>query len=157
MIKYRPEIDGLRALAVLPVVFFHAGWSAFSGGYVGVDIFFVISGYLITTLIVAEIDAGAFSLLKFYERRIRRIFPALFVVLAASAIAAPILMSPANLMEFARACFAGVTFVANILAWRQSGYFEPSNIYKPLLHLWSLAVEEQFYISIRCCCWAWPS
>jgi peptidoglycan/LPS O-acetylase OafA/YrhL len=146
MIKYRPEIDGLRALAVLPVVFFHAGWSAFSGGYVGVDIFFVISGYLITTLIFAEIDAGAFSLLKFYERRIRRIFPALFVVLAASAIAAPILMSPANLMEFARACFAGVTFVANILAWRQSGYFEPSNIYKPLLHLWSLAVEEQFYI-----------
>jgi peptidoglycan/LPS O-acetylase OafA/YrhL len=146
MIKYRPEIDGLRAIAVLPVLFFHAGWRAFSGGFVGVDVFFVISGYLITSLILDEMNEGTFSLLKFYERRTRRIFPALFTVLVASSIAAMLWLSPQFLIDFGKSCLATVAFVANILFWRQAGYFETANMYKPLLHLWSLSVEEQFYL-----------
>jgi peptidoglycan/LPS O-acetylase OafA/YrhL len=146
MTTHRPEIDGLRAVAVVSVVFYHMGWTAFSGGFVGVDVFFVISGYLITTLILQEMQRGEFSLLHFYERRIRRIFPVLFVVLLASSIAGYYLMQPEQLRNFGKSLFAAVGFVANVFFWRQDGYFDFTSQYKPLLHLWSLSVEEQFYI-----------
>ena len=144
--NYRPEIDGLRALAVLPVILFHAGYEAFSGGFVGVDVFFVISGYLITTIIIAELDEGQFSLVNFYERRARRILPALFFVMAACIPFAWALLSPAELKSFGQSLIAVSTFTSNILFWQESGYFDIESELKPLLHTWSLAVEEQYYI-----------
>ncbi|MDF2617427.1 MAG: acyltransferase 3 [Xanthobacteraceae bacterium] len=144
--QYRPEIDGLRAVAVLPVILFHAGIAPFSGGFVGVDVFFVISGYLITTLIAAEMEEGKFSLLRFYERRARRILPALFLVMAACIPFAWMWMFPSQFEEFALSVVAVVLFVSNILFWSQVGYFAPVAEEQPLLHTWSLAVEEQFYI-----------
>ena len=144
--NYRPEIDGLRALAVLPVILFHAGYEAFSGGFVGVDVFFVISGYLITTIIIAELDEGKFSLVNFYERRARRILPALFFVMAACIPFAWALLSPAELKSFGQSLIAVSTFTSNILFWQESGYFDIESELKPLLHTWSLAVEEQYYI-----------
>jgi peptidoglycan/LPS O-acetylase OafA/YrhL len=143
---YRADIDGLRAIAVLAVVLYHAGVPGFSGGFVGVDIFFVISGYLITGIVAREIAAGQFSLLNFYERRIRRIFPALFVMLAFSALAALIIHLPAELQEFSRSLIAAALFVSNIFFWQTADYFAGPSHLKPLLHTWSLAVEEQFYI-----------
>ncbi len=150
MNAYRAEIDGLRALAVLAVVLFHARIPGFSGGFVGVDVFFVVSGYLITRLIRGESEAGTFSLARFYERRVRRIMPALFAVLAACAAAALILL-PGDLERFAKSLAAVVAFVSNVLFWRWSGYFEPAAASSPLLHTWSLAVEEQFYIAFPLC------
>lgn len=144
--EYRKEIDGLRALAVVPVIFFHAGISWFSGGFVGVDIFFVISGYLITTILLAEHEAGSFSLLKFYERRARRILPALFCVMLVSLPFAWFWMLPDQLKEFSQSELAVSAFASNILFWKQSGYFDASAELKPLLHTWSLAVEEQYYV-----------
>lgn len=144
--KYRPEIDGLRAIAVLPVVLFHAGFKTFSGGFVGVDIFFVISGYLITTIIVAELDQDRFSLAEFYERRARRILPALFFVTACCIPFAWIWMLPAAFESFTDSIIAVVFFVSNMLFLSETGYFSPDAETKPLLHTWSLAVEEQFYI-----------
>ncbi|MAM61448.1 acyltransferase family protein [Maritimibacter sp. UBA3975] len=144
--KYRAEIDGLRSLAVIPVVLFHAGSSLFSGGYAGVDIFFVISGYLITTIIIAELAGDGFSILRFYERRARRILPALLVVMAASIPGALWLMLPDMLRDFARSLVAVSLFASNILFWQESGYFAPAAELKPLLHTWSLAIEEQFYL-----------
>ena len=144
--QYRPEIDGLRALAVLPVILFHAGYEAFSGGFVGVDVFFVISGYLITSIIIAELDEGKFSLVNFYERRARRILPALFFVMAACIPFAWALLSPAELKSFGQSLIAVSTFTSNILFWQESGYFDIESELKPLLHTWSLAVEEQYYI-----------
>ena len=144
--NYRAEIDGLRTVAVVPVILFHAGLGAFAGGYVGVDIFFVISGYLITSILITEIAAGSFSILRFYERRARRILPALFFVMACCAPFAWIWMYPSQLMDFGRAVIAVIFFVSNILFWREIDYFAPSAEENPLLHTWSLAVEEQYYI-----------
>jgi peptidoglycan/LPS O-acetylase OafA/YrhL len=144
--QYRREIDGLRALAVVPVIFFHAGIDTFRGGFVGVDVFFVISGYLITSIILAEYEAKKFTLIDFYERRARRILPALFLVMAVSIPFALALLLPGALKDFARSVqYAAVSF-SNFLFFRQSGYFDTEAELKPLLHTWSLAVEEQFYI-----------
>ena len=144
--KYRSEIDGLRAIAVVPVILFHAGFEIFSGGFVGVDVFFVISGYLITTIIINEMDEGKFSLLNFYERRARRILPALFFVVLCSLPFAWFLLMPSDMKDFSQSLVAVATFSSNILFWRESGYFDTAAELKPLLHTWSLAVEEQFYI-----------
>lgn len=144
--QYRPEIDGLRAVAVLPVILFHAGFSVFSGGFVGVDIFFVISGYLITTIIYKEMAQGRFSMWRFYERRARRILPALFVVSLICIPFAWLWMLPNEFKDFSQSLVGVATFSSNILFWRENGYFAGSAELKPLLHTWSLAVEEQFYI-----------
>ncbi len=144
--KYRPEVDGLRAVAVVPVILFHADFHWFRGGFVGVDVFFVISGYLIGSIILEHLRAGDFSLMDFYERRARRILPALFLVVAVCVPLAWITLSPLALKEFARSVAAVPIFSSNILFWRESGYFERASEFKPLLHTWSLAVEEQFYL-----------
>jgi peptidoglycan/LPS O-acetylase OafA/YrhL len=144
--KYRPEIDGLRALAVIPVILFHAGLPIFSGGYIGVDVFFVISGYLITTIILTEIMAGDFSLAHFYERRARRILPALFLVMAVCIPFAWIWLSPSDMKGFSKSLRDVPLFLSNVLFYRESGYFDTDAGLKPLLHTWSLAVEEQYYI-----------
>jgi peptidoglycan/LPS O-acetylase OafA/YrhL len=144
--KYRPEIDGLRAFALLPVILFHAGFEWFSGGFVGVDVFFVISGYLIATIIISEMTEGKFSLINFYERRARRILPALFFVMAACLPFAWLWLVPNDLKDFGQSLAAVSIFSSNILFWLESGYFETATELKPLLHTWSLAVEEQYYI-----------
>ncbi len=144
--KYRGEIDGLRTLAVLPVILFHSGYSMFSGGYVGVDVFFVISGYLITTILISELNDGNFSIVRFYERRARRILPALFFVMLISILFAWTFLNPFELISFSKSVSAVSLFVSNIFFWRDGGYFETAAELKPLLHTWSLAVEEQYYI-----------
>ncbi|MBH0203058.1 MAG: acyltransferase family protein [Nitrospira sp.] len=144
--RYRPEIDGLRAIAVIPVIFFHAGVQLFSGGFVGVDVFFVISGYLITTIILAELVTGQFSLLKFYERRARRILPALYMVMALCLPFAWLWLMPSDVKELSNSVMAALVFASNIFFWRQSDYFDAATELKPLLHTWSLGVEEQFYV-----------
>ena len=144
--QYRREIDGLRTLAVIPVILFHAGFQAFGGGFVGVDVFFVISGYLITSIIVAELKDHNFSLLRFYERRARRILPALFVVMLACIPFAWLWFMPSDAVDYSNSLIAVSLFSSNILFWRESGYFATANELKPLLHTWSLAVEEQYYV-----------
>ncbi len=144
--NYRREIDGLRALAVLPVIFFHAGFEVFSGGFVGVDVFFVISGYLITSIILAELQEDKFSIVNFYERRARRILPALFIVMLACIPFAWLWLLPGDMKEFSKSLVAVCLFVSNIFFWRESGYFDTAAELKPLLHTWSLAVEEQYYV-----------
>ena len=144
--KYRTEIDGLRSVAVLPVIFFHAGWHFFGGGFVGVDIFFVISGYLITTIIADELSRGEFSILRFYERRAKRILPALFVVCTASLFMAWLFLHSRDFSDFTSSLVAVATFSSNILFWLEADYFDTAAEMKPMLHTWSLAVEEQFYI-----------
>ncbi|KAI93240.1 acyltransferase [Rhodomicrobium udaipurense JA643] len=144
--KYRTEIDGLRAVAVLPVILSHAGIAGVSGGFVGVDIFFVISGYLITTILLADLAAGRFSMAKFYERRARRILPALFVVMLACVPFAWAWMLPEELVAFGNSLIATALFGSNILFWREAGYFSAAAELKPLLHTWSLAIEEQYYL-----------
>ena len=156
--KYRPEIDGLRTIAVGSVILYHAGLAGFAGGFSGVDVFFVISGYLITTIIVGELDEGRFSILKFYERRARRILPALFFVLSVTALAAWYVLLPSDFEDFARAVLSTTLFYSNILFWMQSGYFEAASELNPLVHTWSLAVEEQYYIFfplIAILVWRW--
>nr|WP_317892736.1 acyltransferase family protein [uncultured Sphingomonas sp.] len=143
---YRPDIDGLRTLAVLPVVLFHAGFSSFSGGYIGVDVFFVISGYLITSILVADAERGTASILGFYDRRIRRIFPALITVIVATIIGCLFIMLPSELMKVAQSAVGAVLFYSNIYFWGTTDYFSGAPYENPLLHTWSLAVEEQFYI-----------
>ncbi len=145
-LKYRADIDGLRAVAVLCVLAFHIGLSQFQGGFVGVDIFFVISGYLISSIIFAEISAGRFTVVEFYERRIRRIFPALFAMLLVSSIVAIIYLLPNELVDYAKSMLAATGSASNIFFWRHSSYFDAPTS-KPLLHTWSLAVEEQFYLT----------
>jgi peptidoglycan/LPS O-acetylase OafA/YrhL len=145
-LNYREDIDGLRAIAVLSVVLNHAGISLFSGGFIGVDVFFVISGYLITTIIVRELHANEFFLARFYERRIRRIFPALFTVLTFTTLICAVIYDSTKFMTFGKSLIATTFFVSNINFWQESGYFDISSQLKPLLHTWSLAVEEQFYI-----------
>jgi peptidoglycan/LPS O-acetylase OafA/YrhL len=145
-IKYRPDIDGLRAIAVLSVVFYHYGIGPVYGGFVGVDVFFVISGYLITSIVHRQIGEGRFTFAGFYERRIRRIFPALFAVLAATLAAGALILLPNDMRALSDATIATLLFASNVLFWRRSGYFDPGSDLNPLLHTWSLAVEEQFYI-----------
>lgn len=144
--KYRSEIDGLRAIAVIPVILFHAGFSTFSGGFVGVDVFFVISGYLITTIILDKMERGTFSIVEFYERRARRILPALFLVMLVSLPFSWFWLTPSDIKYFSQSLVAVSTFSSNILFWSESGYWDTANELKPLLHTWSLAVEEQYYI-----------
>ena len=143
---YRPDVDGLRALAVLAVVTYHAFPSALQGGFVGVDIFFVISGYLITGILWRELDAHRFSLLHFYQRRVLRIVPSLILVLATTLALGYGLLLAEELAQLGRHIAAGSTFVSNWLLWSESHYFDTSAQTKPLLHLWSLAIEEQFYL-----------
>ena len=143
---YRPEIDGLRALAVLPVIFYHAGIEIFKGGFVGVDIFFVVSGYLITTIILKDIKEEKFSLINFYQRRARRILPALIIVIALSLPVAIFLLPPIDLQNLSKSIISSLTFWSNFQFTSESGYFAVPGEYKPLLHTWSLSIEEQFYI-----------
>ncbi len=145
-VNYRADIDGLRAIAVLAVIFFHAGVPGFSGGFIGVDIFFVISGFLITSIILKEINNGKFSIARFYERRIRRIFPALFFVIAVTSFGGAVLFEPASFIDLAATITSTTLFFSNIWLWQHAGYFDVASIERPLLHTWSLAVEEQFYI-----------
>jgi peptidoglycan/LPS O-acetylase OafA/YrhL len=145
-IAYRPDIDGLRAVAVGTVVLFHAHLGLFPGGFVGVDVFFVISGYLITSIIARELDTGTFSLLSFYERRIRRIFPALMVVIAACLVVGAWRMTSRHYNDVAEAALAAIGFHSNIYFADKAGYFMPAAETLPLLHTWSLGVEEQFYV-----------
>lgn len=144
--QYRPDIDGLRAIAVLSVVLFHSGLGLLSGGFVGVDIFFVISGFLITSIIIDDLNKNKFSIKHFYERRIRRIFPALYVVCVVSLVFSYFIFLPDELEAFGKSLVATLLFFSNILFWSETGYFDASADLKPLLHTWSLAVEEQFYI-----------
>lgn len=141
---YRPEIDGLRALAVIPVVLFHLGVGC-SGGFVGVDVFFVISGFLITGIIRREIEGGVFSFSHFWNRRVVRIFPALTFMLVATLVAGYLLLLPREYVALAKSSIAQDLFAANVFFWRDVGYFTEFAEFKPLLHTWSLAVEEQFY------------
>lgn len=143
---YRKDIDGLRAVAILPVVLFHAGFDAAGGGFVGVDVFFVISGYLITALILKEKGEGSFSLLEFYERRARRILPALFFVMLCCLPFGWLWLLPSALHDLADSMIAVVLFVSNIHFYQEAGYFAPAANEQPLLHTWSLSVEEQFYL-----------
>ena len=147
---YRPDIDGLRAIAVLVVVLFHFEVDAFAGGFVGVDVFFVISGFLITRLIRHDVDAGRFSFGVFYIRRVRRLFPALFVTIVATFIAASVLFTPLHLERLGGSALHALLSVSNFYFWTESGYFDAASTLKPLLHFWSLSVEEQFYL-------VWPA
>ena len=147
-LKYRREIDGLRAIAVVPVILFHAGLTSVRGGYVGVDIFFVISGFLITSLIVDALGKGNFSIVQFYERRIRRIMPALLVMMFASAACALILLPPAEIIDFAKLMIAVSFFGSNIYLYTTTNYFSVAADQNPLIHTWSLGVEEQYYLVI---------
>ncbi|MGV6825608.1 MAG: acyltransferase family protein, partial [bacterium] len=146
--QYRPELTGLRALAILPVVIFHAGFGLFPGGFLGVDIFFVLSGYLITRIIVEQIQQHRFSLSQFYLRRARRILPALFLITALSIPASWYLMLPEDLENFGQSVFATVLFTNNVLLSLTSGYWVQTSELKPLIHTWSLGVEEQYYLLI---------
>ena len=143
---YRPDIDGLRALAVLSVVVFHAFPVMLSGGFVGVDVFFVISGFLISTILFKNLARGSFSFIEFYARRIRRIFPALILVFLASLLAGWFVMLAHEYEQLAKHTIAGALFGANFILWQEAGYFDPVAASKTLLHLWSLGIEEQFYI-----------
>jgi peptidoglycan/LPS O-acetylase OafA/YrhL len=142
---YRRDIDGLRALAVLPVILFHAGLG-FPGGYVGVDIFFVISGYLITSIVIRDILNERFNYADFWERRIRRIFPAALFVTAISVLFGAFALLPDAYRALGKAAMSQLTMVANFYFWQQDGYFAGPSDLEPLLHMWSLAVEEQYYL-----------
>jgi len=145
-LAYRPEIDGLRAVAVVPVVLFHAGAPGFAGGFLGVDIFFVISGYLITSILAGQAAAGGIRFGDFFERRVRRIVPALLPVLAATALAAWWTMVPEDFRRFSQALAASALFGSNMLFAQKASYFSSPEGFAPLLHTWSLSVEEQFYL-----------
>ncbi|WP_417241077.1 MULTISPECIES: acyltransferase family protein [Pseudomonadota] len=145
--NYRPDIDGLRTLAVVPVVLFHANVAGFTGGYVGVDIFFVISGFLITSIIHRELYEGKFSVIRFYERRARRILPALFAVTLSCLVVGWFMLAPDDYEKLGQSVLSALSFVSNMWFWQNSGgYFQGATDYLPMLHTWSLAVEEQFYI-----------
>jgi peptidoglycan/LPS O-acetylase OafA/YrhL len=152
---YREDIDWLRAIAVLSVVAFHyMEPPANFGGFVGVDIFFVISGYLITAIIRSEVESGTFSFARFYERRVRRLLPALYAMVALTAIPSFHFLLTSERLDFFRSVTAVVTFTSNFFFWLQSGYFDHAAVEKPLLHTWSLAVEEQFYLALPVLLWA---
>ena len=143
---YRSDIDGLRAVAVLSVVIFHAFPQILPGGFTGVDVFFVISGFLISTILYSNLEAGRFSILDFYGRRIRRIFPALILVMAACYALGWFVLLPDEYAQLGKHMAGGAGFVQNFVLWSESGYFDNAAETKPLLHLWSLGIEEQFYI-----------
>jgi peptidoglycan/LPS O-acetylase OafA/YrhL len=145
-LQYRADIDGLRAVAVVSVILFHLSSSLLPGGYLGVDMFFVLSGYLITAIIRKEIDTQSFTIMQFYERRIRRIMPALLFMLSVTTVVAMVLLLPADLIGYGRSLFATLGFVANMYFLRDTNYFARLAEEKPLLHIWSLGVEEQFYV-----------
>lgn len=147
-VKYRADVDGLRAVAVVSVLLFHGGIAALSGGYVGVDVFFVISGFVIATKLAEEIEEQKFSIANFYVRRIRRILPALIFVVFGSYVAALVFFLPDAMEDFSKSVVATATFLSNMYFWKNSGYFETTALDRPLLHTWSLAIEEQFYILI---------
>jgi peptidoglycan/LPS O-acetylase OafA/YrhL len=151
---YREDIDWLRAIAVLAVVAFHFEAPAVFGGFVGVDIFFVISGYLITGIIQSEVTSGTFSFARFYERRVRRLLPALYAMVVLTAIPSFHYLLTSERAEFFRSVAAVITFTSNFFFWFQTGYFDHAAVEKPLLHTWSLAVEEQFYLALPILLWA---
>jgi peptidoglycan/LPS O-acetylase OafA/YrhL len=144
--KYRADIDGLRTVAVIPVVLFHAGLSLFSGGFVGVDVFFVISGFLITGILLQSIEEKRFSILDFYQRRIKRIFPALLLIMTATTALGLVFFTPARFLEYSQSLVSVSIFSSNFYFWKSVDYFSTQAHIQPLLHTWSLAVEEQFYI-----------
>lgn len=146
MIKYRPDIDGLRAVAVLAVLGSHLKVPGMVVGFVGVDVFFVISGFLIGTLVNREVNEGRFSLIGFYERRFRRIFPALFTMLAVTTLLALVFALPTQLESYGRSLAATALSISNIFFYTDAGYFQTQQASYPLLHTWSLGVEEQFYL-----------
>jgi len=147
-LRHRAHIDGLRAVAVIPVALFHAHFAFARGGFVGVDVFFVISGFLICSLIHEELANGEFSILRFYERRCRRILPALFAMFVGTSVLGALWLMPPDLVGFGRSLLSSVLFVSNIYFWKDSGYFDGAAEFKPLLHTWSLSVEEQFYLVV---------
>ena len=147
--SYRAHIDGLRAIAVFAVVVSHASDSRLPGGYIGVDIFFVLSGYLISGILLRDHSQGRASLANFYSRRIRRIFPALLLAISVTWLVGWALLFNFEFDVLGRQVAAGIAFLANFALWQESGYFDSEAVMKPLLHLWSLGIEEQFYL-------AWP-
>jgi len=154
-LKYRPDIDGLRAIAILAVVLFHFELGL-PGGYVGVDVFFVISGYLITKLILADLEQNRFSMLAFWERRVRRLMPAMFVMIGTVLVAGYFLLLPEAYKELAESVVWQMFFLSNAYFWLTTGYFAGPAEEKPLLHTWSLSVEEQFYLLVpllMLACW----
>ena len=151
--SYRRDIDGLRAIAVMAVVVYHALPTVLRGGFIGVDVFFVISGFLISGQIVAELEAGRFTFTSFYARRIRRIFPALLLVLLATLGYGFVVLLPKELAGLGADVAGGAGFISNLMQWNEAGYFDRAAIYKPLLHLWSLGVEEQYYIGWPVALW----
>ncbi|MBQ7248638.1 MAG: acyltransferase, partial [Deltaproteobacteria bacterium] len=152
-LAYRPDIDGLRAFAVLSVVAYHAFPETVKGGFIGVDVFFVISGYLIGGIILRDLEQGTFSFWNFYSRRIRRIFPALIVVLASALAFGWFALLPDEFKSLGKHVLGGSTFVSNFVLWQEAGYFDVEAKAKPLLHLWSLGIEEQFYIFFPLLLW----
>ncbi|GAA6210556.1 hypothetical protein NBRC116602_02960 [Hyphomicrobiales bacterium 4NK60-0047b] len=151
--NYRPDIDGIRAISVISVVIYHAFPNYMPGGFVGVDLFFVISGFLITTIILSEQQKGNFNFINFYSRRIKRIFPALITVLTISFIGGYFLLLPNEFKLLGKHIAGGAGFVSNLVLWNESGYFDVEAVSKPLLHLWSLGIEEQFYIIFPVILW----
>jgi peptidoglycan/LPS O-acetylase OafA/YrhL len=145
-VDFRTDINGLRAIAVVSVVLYHFGVWGFAGGYVGVDVFFVISGYLMMHAVASKLAAGRFSLLGFYAARARRIIPALFAMLCVLLVAGFFVSLPLAFMELARQAAAAIAFVSNVVFWRETGYFDTPSQEKWLLHTWSLSVEWQFYM-----------
>lgn len=144
---YRKEIDGLRAIAIIPVIWVHAGLPFFTGGFLGVDVFFVISGFLITSILFKEFESNSFTLLKFYERRARRILPALLAVIIVTSFVVPLIsVHPKFLGDYGNSVLSTILFSSNIYFWQTSGYFGSASELSPMLHTWSLAVEEQYYI-----------
>jgi peptidoglycan/LPS O-acetylase OafA/YrhL len=152
--KYRPDVDGLRAIAVLSVVGFHAFPEWIRGGFIGVDIFFVISGFLISTIIFNSLHRSSFSFTEFYSRRITRIFPALILVLVFSFILGWHVLLADEFKQLGKQIAGGAAFISNFILWRESGYFDNTAETKPLLHLWSLGIEEQFYFVWPLLLWA---
>jgi peptidoglycan/LPS O-acetylase OafA/YrhL len=157
-LKYRPDIDGLRAYAVLAVVGYHLSPNWVKGGFIGVDVFFVISGYLISTIIFKKLATDSFSILEFYSRRVKRIFPALIIVMITCMVIGWFIYLPYEFSQLNKHIAAGASFLSNLILWNESGYFDTESSAKPLLHLWSLGIEEQFYIFWPCFLWfAWKN
>ena len=150
---YRPDIDGLRAISVVAVMLYHAEFQVFSGGFIGVDVFFVISGYLITQMVLGDFAKGSFSLSHFYERRVRRILPALLVMLSATVPLAYVFLSADLLADYSASLLGATWFSSNFVFWSEAGYFDRASEFKPLLHTWSLGVEEQFYLFFPALLW----
>jgi len=150
-LAYRPEIDGLRAIAVLSVILDHAGIKIFRGGFIGVDIFFVISGFLISSIILKSFQTNSFSLLNFYERRARRILPTLFFVILCTLPLSWYFMFPSQMIEYGKSICSIIVFLSNFFFWKTDGYFDQISDIKPLLHTWSLGIEEQFYLFFPLC------